>query len=63
MVGDVITSVTIGGKQNPVQTETDYVTLVSPLPEGSKLSFIVRRGARKVVIPGVVLEAAGKGGK
>ncbi|MCU0727375.1 MAG: trypsin-like peptidase domain-containing protein, partial [Planctomycetes bacterium] len=62
-VGDVITSVTIAGKQNPIQTATDYTTLLSPLSEGMKVTFVVRRGTRKIVIPGIVLEPSRKGGK
>ena len=62
-VGDVVVKVTVRGKPYTIRTMTDFITRLSPLAEGAKLSLVVVRGRKRIVIPNIVLELPKKKGR
>jgi S1-C subfamily serine protease len=54
-VGDVVVKITVSGKPYTIRTLTDLITRLSPLAEGSKLSLVVVRGRKRIVIPNIEL--------
>ncbi len=55
-VGDVVVKVVVNGKPYTIRTMTDFITRISPLAEGSRLSLVVVRGRKRVSIGNIVLE-------
>jgi S1-C subfamily serine protease len=55
-VGDVVVKVVVGGKPYTIRTLTDFITRLSPMAEGSKLSLVVVRGHKRISIGNIVLE-------
>jgi S1-C subfamily serine protease len=62
-VGDVVVKVTVRGKNYTIRTMTDFVTRMSPLAQGARLSLVVVRGRKRIVIPNIVLEGPKKKGR
>jgi len=55
-VGDIVVKVVVRGKPYTIRTMTDFITRLSPLAEGAKLSLVVLRGRKRVSIGNIVLE-------
>jgi serine protease Do len=55
-VGDVVVKAVIKGHPYTIRTLTDFITRVSPLAEGSRLSLVVLRGHRRLSIGNIKLE-------
>ncbi|MHC4471417.1 MAG: S1C family serine protease [Planctomycetota bacterium] len=53
--GDVIWKITVRGKPREVRSVTDYINVMSPLPEGSKVTLHVKRGRKRIVFSGILL--------
>jgi len=62
-VGDVIWRITLEGKYTDIGTFTDFMRLMSPLAEGSRVTLHVLRGRHRYVLPRIPLEPSRRKGR
>ncbi|MEN8150636.1 MAG: trypsin-like peptidase domain-containing protein [Planctomycetota bacterium] len=59
-VGDVVRRITVKGRAREVKSVTDFIRVLSPLAEGSKVTLHIIRGKKKMIFSNIELGKKGK---
>jgi S1-C subfamily serine protease len=59
-VGDIVRRITVSSKSRDVKSVTDFIRVLSPLSEGSKVTLHIIRGRRNILFTNIKLSDTGK---